>query len=189
VAGPLKLATKYQADSLRKRIVSHLETDWPTTLDAWDDIAYTAVKLKPDPSDPDGTFSQSSDQSDHCAMDSFPDPVPFISLARECDLPDNLVAAFYSLCCDSKTRREKLSRMTRGDLETVMLGRECMMSFICGPAALQLEINTWVQDSGNGIFRDCTDKNVTPLSSKRGQTYCRTLFATGTLWPHFERMV
>jgi hypothetical protein len=134
VAGPLKLATKYQADSLRKRIVSHLETDWPSTLDAWDDIAYTAVKLQPDP----------YDRSDHCAMDSFPDPVPSISLARECDLPDILVAAFYSLCCDSKTRREKLSRMTRGDLETLMLGRERMMSFICGPAALQLEINTWV---------------------------------------------
>jgi hypothetical protein len=55
--------------------------------------------------------------------------------------------------------------MTQGDLGTVMLGRELMMSFICGPVALALEINTWVQDWGYyGIFHDCTDKKChTPV--------------------------
>jgi hypothetical protein len=45
VVGPLKLATKHQADSLQSRIIySHLETDCPITLvAAWDEIADAAV--------------------------------------------------------------------------------------------------------------------------------------------------
>ncbi|KIJ53545.1 hypothetical protein M422DRAFT_241780 [Sphaerobolus stellatus SS14] len=36
VEGPLLLATKYQVDGLRKRIISHLEKDWPLALKDWD---------------------------------------------------------------------------------------------------------------------------------------------------------
>jgi BTB/POZ domain len=34
--GPLKLATKYQMSSLRKRFISILQADWPCDLDDWD---------------------------------------------------------------------------------------------------------------------------------------------------------
>jgi len=150
IAGPLKLATKYQADSLRNRIVSHLNTDWPTTLCAWDDVAYAAVKPKPDSSEADEACSHSSLDESHRTIDFCPDPIPFISLARECDLPDIFATIFYSLCYDSETRSEKLSRMTRGDLEVLFLGKEHMMSFICGPASAGLGF--WVN---SGYDTDC----------------------------------
>jgi hypothetical protein len=160
VAGPLKLATKYQADGLRSRIISHLETDWPTTLESWDEIAYAAVTL--DPETPNETSSQLSatDDPNFLRKDLCPDPVSFISLARECDLPGIFGIIFYSLCRDSTTRKEKLSCMTKEDLELLMLGREQMMSFICEEGTGQLEIDSWVmdyheyKDSGRLIYCD-----------------------------------
>ena len=149
VAGPLKLATKYQADILRSRIMSHIETDWPTTLEAWDEIAYNAV-IEPDTSNETSSQAAASDEtsSQSSAKESepqfCPDPVSFISLARECNLPDVMAIVFYSLCPNLTSRPEKLSRMTRADIELLMLGRERMMSFICRPGADQLDISSWV---------------------------------------------
>jgi hypothetical protein len=36
LCGPLKLATKYQMHSLRKRFISVLKEDWPSSLQDWD---------------------------------------------------------------------------------------------------------------------------------------------------------
>lgn len=47
--GPLRLATKYQMDSLRNRFASILQRDWPSSLQGWDDneaeIAKESQKL------------------------------------------------------------------------------------------------------------------------------------------------
>ena len=159
MAGPLKLATKYQADILCNRIIAHLETDWPTTLEAWDSIAYD------DPDASDGASSQSPEtDSDTLPKQFCPDPVPFISLARENNLPAVLAIVFYSLCRNSTSRTEELSCMTRGDVESLMLGRERMMSFIGGPGADQLDINSWVPledyyDHSSYPSVNCTDKS------------------------------
>jgi hypothetical protein len=57
VVGPLKLATlKYQAGGMRARIVSHLETDWPTTLEGWDEDVYAIDSPQTDTSDDEPQF-------------------------------------------------------------------------------------------------------------------------------------
>jgi hypothetical protein len=69
-------------------------------------------------------------------------------------------ASAYSLCGDSKTRKDKLSGMTRGDLESLMLGRERMMSFICQQVTPRWEIDSCdddFEDSSRLIY--CTDKD------------------------------
>ena len=84
------------------------------------------------------------DDDDDAITDFCPDPAPFIALARECGLGVILATILYSLCCDSSSRKKKkLSHLKREDLEAFMLGRERMMSYICGPAALELGIHSW----------------------------------------------
>ncbi|KIJ53536.1 hypothetical protein M422DRAFT_111693, partial [Sphaerobolus stellatus SS14] len=79
VEGLLLFATKYQVDSLRKRIISHLEKDWPSTLEQWDKNEEDNL-LKED------EFYK-----------RYPDPASCIRLARMCDVPSLLLAAYYDL--------------------------------------------------------------------------------------------
>lgn len=50
VIGPLVLATKYQMEALRLRIVTQLQHDWPSTLDGWDisEDRYQSIKASHD---------------------------------------------------------------------------------------------------------------------------------------------
>ena len=92
-------------------------------------------------------MSSSSSNNNFATANFCPDPVPFIALARECGLRVIFVTGLYSLCCgDSSSRKKKLSRLKREDLEAFTLGRERMMSFICGPAGLELGILSWEID-------------------------------------------
>ncbi|KAL0952535.1 hypothetical protein HGRIS_006794 [Hohenbuehelia grisea] len=81
--GPLKLATKYQVDSLRARIISQVRKDWPSTLKAWDK-----------------RFSPMHDERGP----SHPDPLHSINLAYKggiCDeIPTELGLMFYQLSVD-----------------------------------------------------------------------------------------
>lgn len=81
------MATKYQFDRLRSRIVSHIETDWPQSLQEWDEY-WAEVKTQVDryPHDPVT-----------CNNERFLEPVSAIRLARECNIPSILPAAFYLL--------------------------------------------------------------------------------------------
>lgn len=91
VRGILKLAAKYQVDSIRARIIQHLEEDWPTSALAWlrfshDERLYNAdcaryVTLE------DGKFPE----------DKFPEPAAAVRLARDFDIPSILPAAYLRL--------------------------------------------------------------------------------------------
>ena len=104
--------------------------------------------------DNDNNNDDDDKSADDATADLFPDPVPFIALARECDLRVILATILYSLCCDSSSRKKKLSHLKREDSEAFMLGRERMMSFICGPAALELGIHSWEIENTVYYHRD-----------------------------------
>jgi hypothetical protein len=88
VHGVLKMATKYQFDRLRERIVKHVESDWPTTLHAWDFRQAEIIRYQKDHPEPkEGEFTH----------EHFPEPVSAIRLAREFNIPTILPAAFYHL--------------------------------------------------------------------------------------------
>jgi hypothetical protein len=161
VLGPLKLANKYQADVLRNRITAHTGDDCPTTLCDWDNVAYSS-SAKSDPSDVASQSESCLDNSDHLTKDFLPDPISYMVLARECNLPATFATLSYSLCRKSTTQKEKLSLMPKRDLETLFLGKERMMHFISGAAANQLEITSWCEevygDHSGGIYcmgREC----------------------------------
>jgi hypothetical protein len=179
VLGPLKLATKYQADVMRNRIIAHLAGDCPTTLEDWDKVAY------PDKTDVSDEASSEScfDHSDYLTKDFFPDPISFITLARKSDLPRTYATLLYSLCGRSAaTRQERLSRMAKEDLETLLLGKDRMINFISGEAAVELEIETWIpqddyryHDSG----LDCTNRKCHPPVFKAWSTLLQDVMCFG----------
>jgi len=140
VPGPLKLAKKYQSGVLENRLITHFKESYPTTLKAWDEVAYPSP-AKPGSKPPDK--SSHVDPSSYLTKDFLSDPVSLVTLARECDLPVIFAALLYSLCRYSPTRKRQLSHMTREDLETLFLGKVRMIRFISGPAADQLGIESW----------------------------------------------
>ncbi|TDL15799.1 hypothetical protein BD410DRAFT_777707 [Rickenella mellea] len=82
VKGILSLATKYEVDSIRRRIVEHIKEDWPMNLLEWEEIDLR-IKLYDDNEDDIGIIQL--------------EPAAAISLARQFDIPDILPAAFLQL--------------------------------------------------------------------------------------------
>ncbi|TDL23947.1 hypothetical protein BD410DRAFT_786646 [Rickenella mellea] len=77
VATLLGLATKYQIDTLRKRMITHLEAYWPSSLDEWSKLKLLYGNAKR------WRFRL--------------EPVQAINLARAYDIPTILPTAYYFL--------------------------------------------------------------------------------------------
>ncbi|KAJ7623263.1 hypothetical protein FB45DRAFT_925108, partial [Roridomyces roridus] len=84
VAGVLRLSTKYIVDTLRTKALAHLSIAWPTSLKGWDAREDLARSFEMETSASGGHF--------------YPNPIAVINLARECNAPALLPAAFYDLC-------------------------------------------------------------------------------------------
>lgn len=178
VLGPLKLAKKYQADALRDRIIAHAYKDCPITLEDWDEVAYSSPANGSDISDE--TSQPCLYPSDYSTKDFLPDPISFMALARECDLPAIFSTLLYSLCRDSATRNEKLSRMTKADLETLFLGKERMIHYISEQGAVTLEIDWWVQPWGfDSDVAECIDRGCRLPIFKTWSTLLQAVMCDG----------
>ncbi|KAH7904822.1 hypothetical protein BJ138DRAFT_1119048 [Hygrophoropsis aurantiaca] len=90
----LTMANKYKLHDLCKSIVLRLETDWPQTLAEWDlaEAEFTSMDVL---SSQDGNEGL---RASYVHLDDwYPEPVSAIQIARECDVPSILPAAFYHL--------------------------------------------------------------------------------------------
>ncbi|KIJ42401.1 hypothetical protein M422DRAFT_208903 [Sphaerobolus stellatus SS14] len=97
VQGVLALATKYDVDILRQRIVELLQGDWPASLEDWESAheerkaIVTGARSKPSKN------KHISEIYGQAAAKCLPDPCSAISLASSCNVPSILPAAFYDL--------------------------------------------------------------------------------------------
>lgn len=88
----LALAKKYGIEHLRQRIVAHFEADWPQSLWQWDRLE---AEIR--------AMVETWHEEHWCAAnlkyvdDHLPEPASAIRLARDCDIPNILPAAFYHL--------------------------------------------------------------------------------------------
>lgn len=82
------MSTKYQVDSIRAIIVQRLESDWPQSLVEWDDLWGNGLARR--------TITPLQ----------APEPCSAIRLARKCDVPGILPAAFYALSCINLYNKE-----------------------------------------------------------------------------------
>ncbi|EAU81839.1 hypothetical protein CC1G_12509 [Coprinopsis cinerea okayama7 len=82
--GVLEMADKFLLEDLKSMILEHIQRDWPTTLEAWDErerLFYTRWESQP-----------------HKAMDFHaPEPASVIRVARRFNLRSILPIAFYHL--------------------------------------------------------------------------------------------
>ncbi|KAG2352877.1 hypothetical protein BDR07DRAFT_1312116 [Suillus spraguei] len=86
----LTLANKYGIDHLRDRIVEHVEADWPQSLRQWDLLEAEILAME------DTWYTY--DEYNNGPIDNYlPEPASAIRLARECNIPSILPAAFYHL--------------------------------------------------------------------------------------------
>ncbi|KIJ53541.1 hypothetical protein M422DRAFT_241776 [Sphaerobolus stellatus SS14] len=88
VEGPLLLATKYEVDTLRNRIIALLEVDWPTTLEEWDGNEAEMKRMLV-------TLEQAGNGD--TLSEHWPEPASCIRLANLCNVPSLLPAAYYDL--------------------------------------------------------------------------------------------
>lgn len=90
------MASKYQLDHIRERIVSHIESDWPSTLKEWDDADHLL-----------NMEEHESYMKLHGLRSRLPEPAAAIVLARRFGITKILPAAFYELSrrdvCNNKT--------------------------------------------------------------------------------------
>lgn len=107
------MASKYQLDFVRSRIVERIEADWPTTLRNWDeqeDLYMTIRRMAP-----------SSRFGLRCSP---PEPAAAIALAKRFGIRKILPAAFYELSRRTlyNNKRYKYTggpRQARGDILSV----------------------------------------------------------------------
>jgi hypothetical protein len=90
----LSLANKYGMDQFRLRIVQHIQLDWPQSLWQWDKLEAQITSMRTAwGKGPNGE----PDFQRLYLDDNLPEPASAIRLARECDIPAVLPAAFYHL--------------------------------------------------------------------------------------------
>ena len=93
VSGVVRLADKYFLEPLRKRLVTQVADDWPTTLREWD-IHQAEIKAITD-----AGFTRFDDPAERGPplCDVIPEPASAIVFAQEFGCPEILPAAFYQL--------------------------------------------------------------------------------------------
>lgn len=131
VAGPLKLARKYQVDPVFQRIISLIQQDWPTTLEDWDKIQDT--------------------QSARTKRLRVSAALAVINLARSCDVPSIRTMAFYTLSSGYVTK-EMYSTLSTDDLVILNRGKECIHNYLWTDAIDETDLERWF-DHNCGLVR------------------------------------
>lgn len=90
----LELTDKYAMDILRQDIVADVERIWPSTLRQWD-MADLHVQVRMQAMR--RNLYDDLDRGLHLLDDLYPEPATAIQLARACNVPHILPAAFYHL--------------------------------------------------------------------------------------------
>jgi hypothetical protein len=106
--GILKLATKYQIDPLRARVVAVLQSEWPTSLQNWDSIMQKEKVVR-----------------------QFPGHI--IRIARDFDVPNVLPIAFYELSMQLWPASMALGawrHLTIDDMVLVVRGKDAMSALL-----------------------------------------------------------
>lgn len=112
--GVLSLATKYEVNCVRDRIVAYFEAFWPLTLWQWDALEKSASYLYRHLGEVNAEFGEDTDFLD----DELPEAARIIRLGRKYDIPTILPSAFYHLM--RLTIMDDEDRPGRADLDTYL---------------------------------------------------------------------
>jgi hypothetical protein len=141
IAGPLRVAKKYQINALVDRLQQQFLADWPDSYLGWEMLEEEIEQHKKFL----GKSKLPNKSTTHIASvdDSFPEPCSAIQFAREFDLPQILPAAFYHLArikfkndwdvlrtgsdVSLDVRSARWTLLSREDLFCLIQGRDYLM--------------------------------------------------------------
>ncbi|KAF7352601.1 BTB domain-containing protein [Mycena venus] len=92
VRGTLAMATKYEMEALRERIVTQLQADWPHSLGEWDRLETEICGLEAEHDDDDDYMVD-----DLYLDERLPEPAAAIRVAADLNVPRILPSAVYHL--------------------------------------------------------------------------------------------
>ncbi|GJE88199.1 BTB/POZ domain-containing protein [Phanerochaete sordida] len=139
IGGPLRLAAKYEMDSVSRELTPVLERDWPCMYDEWLHVEK-------------GLQLRHSGEIETRQTQCFQDPAAAIRLAMDLRLRSVLPAAFYDLSHIS-TRKPLLPRpydrwadatlLTFEDMDRLMVGRERTVRYLHDVVYENVHTATW----------------------------------------------
>ncbi|KAI0697579.1 hypothetical protein BC835DRAFT_755422 [Cytidiella melzeri] len=143
VQGIMRLAVKYDIESIRTMIIRHIEADWPHTLQDWERRQHDKAKSL--------LFDSSDSDSEHHAVlyDRFPEPASAIRFVMEFGCPAILPAAFYELAVAPDV--DFSSGIRWGCLHTTDL-----LTLVAGKSALLAQWAQTVQSIENNDYCTCS---------------------------------
>lgn len=176
------MANKYQVNFIRKKIVERLESDWPQTVSAWERLESEIT-----------TMGDQEDALEHpgpffALDDILPEPATAIRLARDCNIPSILPAAFYHLSRLSisddyyivrglnksevlfpiaypRFRSARWSLLTGDELRCLLTGQAALSAYAIGCSQIISAIDV-CQDSDLEVFCKMDDDYLRQLSDK-----------------------
>ena len=122
IPSALRIGTKYEIGALRKWAVNHLRARWPSDLECMDMSSLPCAAGEPHATSP---YNHSHMSRLHHAE--------AVALARECDVPEILPAAFYALSLQRWGYNAEGGRshliLSPADMRRLVIGREHLHHF------------------------------------------------------------
>jgi len=173
VYGALKLATKYECDPLRTRLVESLEADWPQTLAQWDSRLSETIMARSEHA------QQVTGKVNGLYLDDrLPEPASAIRIASDYGIYSILPSAFYQLAllstdADWDVYRETLSgegkhlRFGARTARWKLLDKRDLMRLVHG----QKLIAAYTRSIGTDIFGPRCPRSAKGCSGARGECW------------------
>ncbi|PIL28618.1 hypothetical protein GSI_08660 [Ganoderma sinense ZZ0214-1] len=155
VSGVVRLADKYLLEPLRKRLISEVVQDWPTTLREWDIQQANIHAISAVTTLRDAPYLDRGPP----LCDVIPEPASAIVFAQEFVCPEILPAAFYRLLQipfddDWSLRVHSAPYSSQSLARWSLLDRDNLARYIHGLHAVE----SYIPDSRNFVFMECIPK-------------------------------
>jgi len=170
VEGTLKLATKYECDAIRTRIVENLEADWPQTLAQWDARRAEGILARSEHS------QQFTGKVNGLYLDDrLPEPASAIRIASDYNITSILPAAFYQLAllstdADWDTYRANPGKHLRFGARTArwrLLDKRDLMRLVHGQRLLA----AYTRAIGTDIFGKRCQRGIKTCAKARSECW------------------
>jgi hypothetical protein len=173
----LSLASKYDMVHFRHCIIDHIELDWPQSLWNWDQIERETDSLRKIWHKREPELGCPRPYIDDC----LPEPASAIRLARECDIPSILPAAFYHLsrlsiyddwsdarqCLEIQSSRYEGLDIGRRTAEWSLLAPGDFICLLKGQARLRVAAAEMLHFGLDGYDLDHSSDDCSPLKRSK----------------------
>ena len=113
----MRLAVKYDVETIRTIILRHIESEWPQTALEWEQLQTQKF--------PNSSLSHITEDWRPVPLDRYPDPALAVRFGVEFNCPEIVSAAFYQLATEPDIRSKKIAweSLQTSDLFMIIAGK------------------------------------------------------------------